>query len=113
MAFRIPNVWYAIYPSYGITHVTISPYLCTGFLNNEIMARIFVNGDAQEVSLPINVTQLIKQLLVENPEMVSVQVNEEFAEREDWENTDIKEGDKVDFLYFMGGGSAAFSLNDK
>ncbi|MBR4921906.1 MAG: sulfur carrier protein ThiS [Prevotella sp.] len=69
------------------------------------MAKIYVNGDAQEVILPLNVTELIKQLLVENPEMVSVQVNEEFAEREDWDNIQIKEGDKVDFLYFMGGGS--------
>ena len=69
------------------------------------MAKIYVNGDAQEVSLPLNVTVLIKQLLVENPEMVSVQVNEEFAEREDWDNIQIKEGDKVDFLYFMGGGA--------
>jgi len=68
------------------------------------MAKIYVNGDAQEVSLPLNVSQLIKQLLVENPEMVSVQVNEEFAERDDWESILIKEGDKVDFLYFMGGG---------
>ena len=50
-------------------------------------------------------SELIKQLLVENPEMVSVQVNEEFAEREDWDSIQIKEGDKVDFLYFMGGGA--------
>ncbi len=69
------------------------------------MAKIYVNGDAQEVSLPLNVTELIKQLLIENPEMVSVQVNEEFAEREDWERIQLKEGDKVDFLYFMGGGA--------
>ena len=68
------------------------------------MAKIYVNGDVQEVSLPLNVSELIKQLLVENPEMVSVQVNEELAEREDWEKIQIKEGDKVDFLYFMGGG---------
>ena len=69
------------------------------------MAKIYVNGDAQEVSLPLNVSELIKQVLVENPEMVSVQVNEEFAEREDWEKIQIEEGDKVDFLYFMGGGA--------
>ena len=68
------------------------------------MAKIYVNGDAQEVNLPLNVSELIKQLLVENPEMVSVQVNEEFAEREDWESIQLKERDKVDFLYFMGGG---------
>ena len=69
------------------------------------MAKIYVNGDAQEVSLPLNVSELTRQLLVENPEMVSVQVNEEFAEREDWERIQLKEDDKVDFLYFMGGGA--------
>ena len=69
------------------------------------MAKIYVNGDAQEINLPLNVSELIKQLLVENPEMVSVQVNEEFAEREDWDSIQIKEDDKVDFLYFMGGGA--------
>ena len=77
------------------------------------MAKIEVNGEPQEINLPLNVTGLIQQLLVENPEMVSVQVNEEFAEREDWDKIQIQEGDKVDFLYFMGGGSAAYGLNEK
>ena len=57
------------------------------------------------MSLPLNVSELIKQSDVQQPDMVSVQVNEEFAEREDWETIQLKEGDKVDFLYFMGGGS--------
>jgi len=57
------------------------------------------------VSLPLNVSELIKQSDVQQPDMVSVQVNEEFAEREDWDSIQISEGDKVDFLYFMGGGA--------
>ena len=69
------------------------------------MTKIYVNGDAQEVNLPLNVSELIKQSDVQQPDMVSVQVNEEFAEREDWEQIQLKEGDKVDFLYFMGGGA--------
>ncbi len=69
------------------------------------MAKIEVNGENRVVNLPLNVTELIKELLVENPEMVSVQVNEEFAEREDWDKIQIQEGYKIDFLYFMGGGS--------
>ena len=69
------------------------------------MAKIYVNGDAQEVSLPLNVSELIKQSDVQQPDMVSVQVNEEFAEREGWDSIQISEGDKVDFLYFMGGGA--------
>ena len=68
------------------------------------MAKIYVNGDAQEVSLPLSVSELINHSNVQQPEMVSVQVNEEFAEREDWDTIQLKEGDKVDFLYFMGGG---------
>ncbi len=69
------------------------------------MAKIYVNGDAQEISLPLSVSELINNSNVQQPEMVSVQVNEEFAEREDWDAIQLKEGDKVDFLYFMGGGN--------
>lgn len=70
------------------------------------MAKIYVNGDLQEVELPLNVTELIKQNNVQQPDMVCVQVNEEFAERDEWDAIQLKEGDKVDFLYFMGGGAA-------
>ena len=38
--------------------------------------------------------------------MVSVQVNEDFADRSEWDSIQIKEGDSIDFLYFMGGGQA-------
>ena len=67
------------------------------------MATITVNGDKQEVALPITVSELIKQNNVAQPEMVSVQVNEEFVERDDFDTTTLNEGDTVDFLYFMGG----------
>lgn len=69
-----------------------------------IMAKIIVNEEVQEVSLPLNVTQLIAQNNVEQPEMVSVQVNDEFLDRNEWKKTELKEGDRIDFLYFMGGG---------
>ena len=68
------------------------------------MAKIIVNGEAQEVQLPLTLTELIKQNDVQQPEMVSVQVNEDFADRTEWDNIQIREGDTVDFLYFMGGG---------
>jgi sulfur carrier protein len=68
------------------------------------MAKIIVNGEYQEVELPLSVSDLIKSNNVFQPEMVSVQVNEEFVEREDFDTLQIKENDSVDFLYFMGGG---------
>ena len=69
------------------------------------MAKITVNGEVQEVQSGISLTELIKQNNVEQPEMVSVQVNDDFVDRTEWDALEIKEGDVVDFLYFMGGGS--------
>lgn len=70
-----------------------------------IMAQIKVNGENQLVEFPLNVSELINLNHVEQPEMVSVQVNEEFVDRDEWNTTQLKEGDEVDFLYFMGGGT--------
>ena len=69
------------------------------------MAKITVNGETQEVQLPLSLTELIKQNNVQQPEMVSVQVNDDFVDRTEWDGLQIKEGDVVDFLYFMGGGA--------
>ena len=69
------------------------------------MAKILVNGEAQEVQLPLSLTELIKLNKVLQPDMVSVQVNDDFVDRTEWDGLQIKEGDVGDFLYFMGGGS--------
>ena len=70
-----------------------------------MVAKIIVNGEPQEVQLPLSLTELIKQNDVQQPEMVSVQVNDDFVDRAEWDGLQIMEGDTVDFLYFMGGGS--------
>ena len=54
------------------------------------MAKIIVNGEAHEYTLPLNIKELITQALVESPEMVSVQLNEEFVEREVWALTQLQ-----------------------
>ena len=74
------------------------------------MAKIIVNGEAQEVQLPITLTELIRKNNVLQPEMVSVQVNDDFVDRDKWDKVTIKEGDAVDFLYFMGGGDIKFKV---
>lgn len=69
------------------------------------MSSIQVNGKNQEVEAPILLIDLIKMNNVEQPEMVSIQVNGEFVDRESFNSTQINANDEVDFLYFMGGGS--------
>ena len=69
------------------------------------MAQIIVNDEKQEVTLPLTLAELIKINKVFQSEMVTIQVNEDFAEKEDYEKIQLKDGDRVDFLYFMGGGA--------
>ncbi len=69
--------------------------------------KITVSGETKDVADGITVTELMEQEKVETPEYVSVSVNEKFISRGDFSSTKLKEGDTVEFLYFMGGGSAA------
>jgi len=67
--------------------------------------KIKVNGKEQDLPNDSpNLLQILKLNNVIKPELVSVQLNEEFVEPEKFSNLILKENDEVDFLYFMGGG---------
>ena len=66
--------------------------------------KITVAGEKKEVKDGITVAELITEENVETPEYVTVSVNEEFVDQAAFADTTIKEGDEVEFLYFMGGG---------
>jgi len=68
------------------------------------MSKISVNGKAQELETSISITELIKLNNVAQPSMVSIQLNGQFVNREDFDSTKVSDGDELDFLYFMGGG---------
>ena len=42
---------------------------------------------------------------VETPQYVTVTINDEFVESGAFETTEVKDGDEIEFLYFMGGGA--------
>lgn len=67
--------------------------------------KITVAGNRKEYEDGITVAELIVKENVENPEYVTVTVNDDFVERDDFETIKLNEGDAVEFLYFMGGGA--------
>lgn len=52
----------------------------------------------------LTVSQLIIDENVETPQYVTVTVNDDFVKSGQFEETVLKDGDSVEFLYFMGGG---------
>ena len=66
--------------------------------------KITVSGEKKEVAEGLTVSALIEQEQVETPQYVTVSVNEEFIDQDDFDSHVLKDGDEVEFLYFMGGG---------
>lgn len=68
--------------------------------------NIIINGEEEQVTKDLTVSQLLTVRGVEKPEMVAVELNSRMVKRSDFENTRIRENDQVEFLYFFGGGTA-------
>lgn len=64
-----------------------------------------IAGVNKEIAEGTTIAKLIADEKVENAEYVTVTLNDDFLDKEAFENTIIKEGDNIEFLYFMGGGA--------
>lgn len=65
---------------------------------------INVAGVKKEYADGLTVAQLDEAENVETPQYVTVSINDEFVKSGTFEETVLKDGDEVEFLYFMGGG---------
>ena len=64
--------------------------------------QLKINGKAEEFPGG-SVLDLLKTKKIE-PQMVAVEVNDNMVEREQLATTQLKEGDRLEFLFYMGGG---------
>ena len=67
--------------------------------------KLIVNGEETNLAEDLTISQLLVEKEVKMPEMVSVELNGQILKRSEFENTTLKQDDKVEFLYFMGGGN--------
>ena len=69
--------------------------------------NLVINGKQIDTADGLRVSELLVKEDVKMPEMVSVELNEKIMKRSEFETTKLKDDDKVEFLYYMGGGSVA------
>ena len=65
--------------------------------------QIHVNGERRELKDESQLSDLLQELSLA-PERVAVELNHEVVRRNDWPNTILKEGDRVEIVHFVGGG---------
>ncbi|MDD5800493.1 MAG: sulfur carrier protein ThiS [Coriobacteriales bacterium] len=67
--------------------------------------KIQVAGEPREYADGLTVQGLIEAEKVQNPLYVTVSVNDAFVRSDEFASHVLKDGDQVEFMYFMGGGA--------
>ncbi len=65
--------------------------------------RLHINGEAREFPGPLTLTALIEHLGMKS-DRVAVELNREIAPRDRWPSTDLRDGDHLEIVHFVGGG---------
>lgn len=68
------------------------------------LLRVYVNGEARELSDPTSLAELITQLDLPAAR-IAVELNLAVVRRNDWGSTILKDGDRIEIVHFVGGGS--------
>jgi thiamine biosynthesis protein ThiS len=66
--------------------------------------KVTVNGDEKQIAEGTTISGLLEILEVK-PERLAVEVNRRIVRRASWSSTALTEGDRIEIVNFVGGGS--------
>ncbi len=72
-------------------------------MNGQNTIEVIVNGDAHQISPESRVMDLIRRLDLP-PERVAIELNLSILPRAKWAETELKPGDRLEIVHFVGGG---------
>lgn len=93
-------------------HVLSFPTLRNKNKNQEdtlMSIKILINGKEEQIEYEMSILELLKKKNI-RPEVVTVELNEKIIDRKDYQTCIIKEGNKLELVYFMGGGRMVTKL---
>ena len=65
--------------------------------------HLFINGEEQEFANTLSLAELVEQLGMKG-DRVAVELNREIVPRAQWAGTQLKDGDRLEIVHFVGGG---------
>jgi thiamine biosynthesis protein ThiS len=71
--------------------------------------KLQINGDARDFPDGLTLAALVEQLGMK-PDRVAVELNLEIVPRANWQSTQLKDGDKLEIVHFVGGGIGALEM---
>lgn len=64
-----------------------------------------LNGEQRDFPDGLTLAALVEHLGMK-PDRVAVELNMEIIPRANWQNTQLKDGDKLEIVHFVGGGAS-------
>ena len=64
---------------------------------------VIVNGDTRQIPENTNLARLLEILELASAR-VAVELNQSVIRRAEWENTVLRENDRIEIVHFVGGG---------
>jgi thiamine biosynthesis protein ThiS len=68
--------------------------------------NVFINGDTRLIESSFTLAALVESLGMK-PDRVAVERNREIVPRDQWLTTELAEGDQLEIVHFVGGGSSS------
>jgi thiamine biosynthesis protein ThiS len=65
-----------------------------------------INGESREYPSASTLTALVEQLGMKS-DRLAIELNRQIVPRDHWPQTALKDGDKLEIVHFVGGGSPA------
>ena len=65
--------------------------------------KIFINGDLKKFPSETNIIYVLESLNISSKH-IAIEINENLVFRSDWQETNLKDGDKVEIVKAIGGG---------
>ncbi len=69
------------------------------------LISITLNGKPSQIQPGMTISDLLTQWKI-RPELVTVEQNETILQKLDYETARIQDGDKIEFVFYMGGGNS-------
>jgi thiamine biosynthesis protein ThiS len=67
--------------------------------------KLQINGESRDFSPPLSLSDLVEQLGMKS-DRVAIELNREIAPRNLWGTTNLSEGDRLEIVHFVGGGTS-------
>jgi thiamine biosynthesis protein ThiS len=72
--------------------------------------KLQINGEDRDFPSPLSLSSLVERLGMKQ-DRVAVELNRNIVPRDQWGETNLSEGDHLEIVHFVGGGSPPFSSN--